>query len=346
MVGTSGVTYILHNDWLGSARLTTAYNTRSMYYDTAYAPYGESYSSTSTSTSNLDFTGEFQDTMNGLYDFLYREYDPVQGRWISPDPAGATAVDPMNPQSWNRYAYVSNAPVIGMDSNGLCPNFQLECPDSGNASGGIDEFDMISINAGWKMTFEQSYESYVNWVEKAQGDQYTDGKYTYSLNWSVDGGAVWTIPATGVAVSNAAMAEILGLDSSDSSGGAATNNNTQISLRVFGQPANCSSHSVGANFAYMQFENVPSYPNGIQVTNVDVKTKGGVVSSLAGANLVFGSLQNPFPNTPNPPASGITTWAYGYSGGPGSLQWKAKYKINGHKQPALKKTFEVTCQSK
>jgi hypothetical protein len=36
-----------------------------------------------------------------------REYQAVEGRWISPDPAGMGAVDPANPQSWNRYAHVT-----------------------------------------------------------------------------------------------------------------------------------------------------------------------------------------------------------------------------------------------
>jgi RHS repeat-associated protein len=41
-----------------------------------------------------------------LYDFLYREHSPVQGRWLSPDPAGMAAANPADPQTWNRYAYV------------------------------------------------------------------------------------------------------------------------------------------------------------------------------------------------------------------------------------------------
>ena len=85
--------------------------------------------------------------MTGLYDFSYREYDPVQGRWISPDPAGLNVVDPMNPQTWNRYGYVMNAPLNNIDPNGLapCPNFQLECPASGDASVGIDIFDLLRL---------------------------------------------------------------------------------------------------------------------------------------------------------------------------------------------------------
>jgi RHS repeat-associated protein len=56
-------------------------------------------------TADHNFTGQNQDLVTGLlYDFPYREYHPGEGRWISPDPAGLAAVDPANPQSWNRYA--------------------------------------------------------------------------------------------------------------------------------------------------------------------------------------------------------------------------------------------------
>ena len=50
----------------------------------------------------------------------FRQYAYGQGRWISPDPAGLAAVDPTNPQTWNRYAYVSNSPVVKTDALGLC----------------------------------------------------------------------------------------------------------------------------------------------------------------------------------------------------------------------------------
>jgi len=42
----------------------------------------------------------------------------VQGRWLSPDPAGLGAVDPANPQTWNRYAYVGNNPLSLIDPLG------------------------------------------------------------------------------------------------------------------------------------------------------------------------------------------------------------------------------------
>jgi len=43
----------------------------------------------------------------------------VQGRWISPDPAGLGAVNMENPQTWNRYAYVENGPLNAVDPLGL-----------------------------------------------------------------------------------------------------------------------------------------------------------------------------------------------------------------------------------
>jgi RHS repeat-associated protein len=70
-------------------------------------------------TTPLSFTGDTQDTIAGLFDTPNRELHPNQGRWISPDPAGMSAADPSNPQSWNRYAYVINNPLSNIDPLGL-----------------------------------------------------------------------------------------------------------------------------------------------------------------------------------------------------------------------------------
>jgi len=109
-----------------------------MAQDTSYAPYGENYGAKGSFTADLDFTGQFQDTVAGLYDFLYREYSPVQGRWISPDPSGANAVDPTNPQSWNRYAYVLNNPLSNVDPLGL------DCVYLGDDGDNIESIDTHS----------------------------------------------------------------------------------------------------------------------------------------------------------------------------------------------------------
>lgn len=113
---TAGINHILHPDWLGSVRISSLFHDRSEQYDIAYGPFGESYDGTS---GDLDFTGSLQDTLSGLYDFSYRYYNPVQGRWISADPSALSSVDPTNPQSWNRYAYVLNNPLGAVDPLGL-----------------------------------------------------------------------------------------------------------------------------------------------------------------------------------------------------------------------------------
>jgi len=119
---SSGLAYYRHGDHLGSSRLATT-TTRTKYYDVAYAPYGEDYNGSGT-TPDLAFTDENQDTVGGgwatnLYDFMLREYRTAHGRWTSPDPAGLGAVDPTNPQTWNRYAYVINNPMALVDMLGL-----------------------------------------------------------------------------------------------------------------------------------------------------------------------------------------------------------------------------------
>jgi RHS repeat-associated protein len=85
----------------------------------AHAPFGEWYGNPAGSSS--DFTGQLGDGAqnNSTYYFPERQYRSSQGRWLSPDPAGMGAVDPSDPQSWNRYAYVGNAPLNRVDPQGL-----------------------------------------------------------------------------------------------------------------------------------------------------------------------------------------------------------------------------------
>jgi len=53
------------------------------------------------------------------YNTMFREYSYGQGRWLSPDP---DAGDISNPQSLNRYAYVTNNPLALTDPTGLQGN--------------------------------------------------------------------------------------------------------------------------------------------------------------------------------------------------------------------------------
>ncbi len=139
---SSGLDHYRHSDWLGSARLTSS-PSQTVLSATAYAPFGETYATYPNPSASADpsFTGQNSDTVSGDYDFLAREYS-TQGRWPSPDPAGQAAANPVNPQSWNRYAYVLNNPLGFTDPLGLwCQN-----PANGDETG--DDYESCVNNGG------------------------------------------------------------------------------------------------------------------------------------------------------------------------------------------------------
>ena len=115
--------YIRHLDWLGSARLSTTWS-HTVQSKVAYAPFGETYNEAGASSNDRSFTGQEQDTVSGnaatgIYDFMFRKYDPAAGRWLSPDPSGWEAAAESDPQSLDRYAYVGNRPMTYRDIKGL-----------------------------------------------------------------------------------------------------------------------------------------------------------------------------------------------------------------------------------
>src|SRR5438046_1006298 len=90
-------TAIWHTDWLGSVRLSSSTSTRNVFFDKAYAPFGELYNVVQGGTDHPDFTGLRQDTVAGEYDTPNRLLNPNQGRWISADPLGIGSADPADP---------------------------------------------------------------------------------------------------------------------------------------------------------------------------------------------------------------------------------------------------------
>ncbi len=132
-----GTGWIQQADWQGSSRLGIDTGGH-VYYDRAYAPFGEVYSESKLGgatpvTTNRNFTGQTEDTTPGLYDFLFRQASQSQGRWLVPDPAGLAAVDITNPQTWNRYAYVANNPLANKDPLGLYCAVGIACSQGGGS---------------------------------------------------------------------------------------------------------------------------------------------------------------------------------------------------------------------
>ena len=139
----NGVEHYSHADWLGSLRESSS-TSRTSLGNTAYAPFGERYSTSGSPDQVFAAIPDFYIT--GTYDASYRKYNSNQGRWISPDPAGMAAGDPMNPQSWNRYEYVNNVPTMAIDPMGLLP-CEGRCVWGGGGGGGFFG-DCLSCGGG------------------------------------------------------------------------------------------------------------------------------------------------------------------------------------------------------
>ena len=105
-----------HPDHLGSTSVLT--NAQGVAEEhNSYRPYGQLHTHTGTSDVAYKYTGQERDPSTGLYFYNARYYDPVLGRFISPD----TIVEsPLHPQTLNRYAYAGNNPVLYNDPTGHC----------------------------------------------------------------------------------------------------------------------------------------------------------------------------------------------------------------------------------
>jgi RHS repeat-associated protein len=151
-IGTylNGTTYFDSSDWLGTSRVHTNASGTGVGSCTSM-PFGEDLTCSGTDPSPIQFTGQEQDAGSGDAHFPFRYYSEVMGRWLTPDPAGMSAVDPTNPQTWNRYAYVMNNPLNYVDPLGLMcgdgPNSKpcenVPAPTSVGGTGGVSGALMV-----------------------------------------------------------------------------------------------------------------------------------------------------------------------------------------------------------
>ncbi|MEM9292275.1 MAG: RHS repeat-associated core domain-containing protein [Acidobacteriota bacterium] len=110
-----------HLDHLGTARLLTD-PAGAILFRRDFFPFGEQLNPSASDDGVFRFTGherDFDGAVVGNFDLDYmhaRYYSSRLGRFLSLDPAAA---DAKFPQSWNRYTYVLNSPLIYYDPDGL-----------------------------------------------------------------------------------------------------------------------------------------------------------------------------------------------------------------------------------
>lgn len=128
----AGVTNYYYPDHL-SPRLTTDASGNVVGQQGHY-PFGEAWYMTNT-TTKWQFTGYERDPESGN-DYAMARYNVNRlGRFSSPDLLGGSV---FNPQSLNRYSYVTDNPANLVDPSGLCwyGQAELACTDFGGGGGG------------------------------------------------------------------------------------------------------------------------------------------------------------------------------------------------------------------
>jgi len=111
-------------DWTGTERVRSDVNGES-FETCSNLPFGDAQTCTgSLEASPLHFTGKQRDTETGNDYFGARYYGSTMGRFMSPDysetPEAMPYADLSNPQSFNRYVYLNDNPIGGIDADGHC----------------------------------------------------------------------------------------------------------------------------------------------------------------------------------------------------------------------------------
>lgn len=169
MIRDGGI-YYYQADHLGSVtHLTGEQGEVVASYD--YDPFGRIVRHEGTIANPFAFTGREFDRETGLYYYRARYYDPVLGRFLSPDPAAPRL---RQPQTLNPYLYVRNNPLRYIDPMGLYewPEAWVNFPDTAKKISILEE----SLN----QPQDPIHESNTRWIEEHVGPG-SANKYQQSL---------------------------------------------------------------------------------------------------------------------------------------------------------------------
>jgi RHS repeat-associated protein len=139
----TGLQYLL-TDHLGSTVAVTN-SSGTLTSQQRYLPFGAPRTIPNSPILATDFgyTGQrlLDSGMGGIMDYRARFYSPALARFIQPD---SIIPNQLNPQSWNRFSYVLNSPIIFNDPSG---HFPQNCGPDNIYCGGLAENDYYSVPA-------------------------------------------------------------------------------------------------------------------------------------------------------------------------------------------------------
>jgi RHS repeat-associated protein len=118
--GVNEDVYWFHTDHLGSTSLLSDENGDDVDGSTArFLPFGGYRVEPEAGLTDKGFTGHAHNDNSGLIYMRARFFVPSLGRFAQAD---SIVPNPQNPQSFNRYSYVNNRPLVAIDPTGHAPS--------------------------------------------------------------------------------------------------------------------------------------------------------------------------------------------------------------------------------
>jgi RHS repeat-associated protein len=133
LIERDGRAYRVVTDQLGSPLLVLDASTGQVVESLAYDAWGRVISDTKPGFQPFGFAGGLRDPDTGLVHFGARDYDPLTGRWTSPDPIRFAGGDA------NLYRYASGDPLDRVDPTGLDDYQLITCDTNGCTSAPIPD---------------------------------------------------------------------------------------------------------------------------------------------------------------------------------------------------------------
>jgi RHS repeat-associated protein len=191
----SPTVHIYHKDHLGSSTAMTN-SAGAKVEGTEYLPFGEMRSHSGLDVSDYMYNDHEVDISSNLYNYDARMYDPVIGRFLSPD---TFVQEYTNPQSLNRYSYCINNPLIYIDPSGHfwqeMKNFWVYgywgTDEKVNELGLPEKHEEL-----WKQYQNFNPEEYEEWLDTPEGQKFEEGLQEDIMNMLPASGGIRKVEKT------------------------------------------------------------------------------------------------------------------------------------------------------